>query len=87
MHQGREESVLAAQLIGWMYESHCWVDGKDFTHKVCLWCAAISKEDMKIEGTPGREPNMCPKNPLITVPEALGEAIKDTAQLALDKQT
>jgi hypothetical protein len=63
-HKGREQSVLAAQLIGFMYESHCWVDGTDAGYKACLWCEAISREDMKMDDTPGGEPILCPENPI-----------------------
>ena len=69
LHEGREQSVLAAQILGWMYESHCWVDGAGqtgtFQHKVCLWCEAISKVDMKVEDMPGKEPCLCTENPVV----------------------
>jgi len=88
-HAGHEESVLAAQILGWMFESHCWVEGEGFENKVCLWCNAVSKEDMKIEGLPGREPLLCHANPLLApVPEVLA-AIKTSvpAPAAIAKYT
>jgi hypothetical protein len=72
-HKGREQSVLAAQLIGFMYESHCWVDGTDAGYKACLWCEAISRDDMKMDDTPGGEPIMCHANPLLDMSKGLSE--------------
>lgn len=62
-HKGREPSVVAAQIIGWMYESHCWVEEPDNPVKKCAWCEAESERDMKMVGFP--EPTMCLRNPLV----------------------
>ncbi len=76
-HKGNEPSIVAVQLIAWMYESHCWLENPPAKAKTCVWCGAVSKKDMKIEGFP--EPIMCQKNPLIsgadlrTVLEALAD--------------
>jgi hypothetical protein len=63
-HKGREPSVVAAQLIAWMYESHCWFKEADKDVKTCVWCGAESVEDMKMMGFP--EPILCLRNPLVT---------------------
>lgn len=62
-HKGREPSVVAAQLIGWMYESHCWIETPPEPGKKCAWCGAESVEDMKMVGFP--EPIVCLRNPLV----------------------
>jgi hypothetical protein len=63
-HKGKEPSVVAAQMIGWMYESHCWFEEAGKANRVCVWCGAESAEDMKIVGLP--EPILCLRNPLVT---------------------
>ena len=63
-HKGREPSVVAAQLIGWMYESHCWVEEPGNPVKTCAWCEAQSQgDDMTMVGFP--EPILCLRNPLV----------------------
>lgn len=62
-HKGKEPSVVAAQMIGWLYESHCWFEEQNNPVKKCVWCGAESTEDMKIVGLP--EPTMCLRNPLV----------------------
>ena len=64
IHDGKEPDAVAGQLIGWVYESHCWFDDPEEDHKKCLWCDSISREDMKMEGL--AMPVMCAKNPLLS---------------------
>jgi hypothetical protein len=63
-HKGNEPSIVAAQLIAWMFESHCWLENPPATTKKCVWCGAESQKDMKMVGFP--EPIMCQNNPLIS---------------------
>lgn len=63
-HAGSEPSVVAAQLIGWMYESHCWLESPPDKTKKCVWCNAESIKDMTMVGFP--EPIMCQGNPIIS---------------------
>lgn len=62
-HKDREESVLANQQAGWLYESHCWIDAFGEYPYVCKWCGAKSSTDMQVDGH--LVPTLCPKNPQV----------------------
>jgi len=80
----RVNSILMAQTLGWLYESHCWVHDPETNDKTCMWCEAKSQVDQQVDELPA--PNLCPKNPVLTVflTEHAGDGI-DEHQQALNR--
>lgn len=60
-HKDKEDAVLMAQLNGWVFESHCWVDAGGRHPQTCRYCGATTKRDMLQKG--GNK--LCTKNPAL----------------------
>jgi len=61
-HKDEFDKVIALQMRGFLFESHCWVDEGGWP-RTCKWCGAVAKRDMKMKGQ--NEITLCPKNPAI----------------------
>lgn len=62
-HKDDEEEVIAQQLHGWVYESHCWtvMHAHRPNFKICKWCGRKSSTDMQMDKPGGHA--MCKDNP------------------------
>ncbi len=71
-HAEKKIIVIAQQLKGWAYESHCWdcTMGNISGPKECMWCGATSVVEMEID----KGEQICPGNPFIT--QAIIEKIR-----------
>ena len=63
----RINSILAHQIMGWIFESHCWVEDplSSDLHKTCMWCESKSTKDGQEDDK--EAPDLCPKNPVLQV--------------------
>jgi hypothetical protein len=76
------KSVVAAQMSGWLYESHCWIEDPELPYKKCMWCEHKSSKDMQEDEAPGKAPTICVKNPIIE--SMMVSQIKDLLPAAED---
>ncbi|KKK79379.1 hypothetical protein LCGC14_2834080 [marine sediment metagenome] len=78
-HKGKFDKIIALQMNGFLFESHCWVDEGGWP-RTCKWCDAVADKDMHIEGaeTSVVAPGLCPGNPAI---QDLLDAIKGLADV------
>lgn len=81
----RINSILAHQIMAWIFESHCWVEDPEAAelHKTCMWCEAKSSKDGQEDGK--EAPDLCPKNPVMEVYRTELAAGDGTAKEGIDE--